>query len=415
MTALRELWALRGRRPAFVAGSLALLALLFAYPALQWWLSSIGVEGGLDYFDLGAYRTAVDNWQAGEPLYVEADDGGYHGSYLYPPVYVLLFWPVSTLAFDTAGHLWNLGSLLVLWLGLQAAVAAYGLRLAVYERCLLLWAIVGFQPVIIAVRLAQVTVLLAGLLSFALAALVYAERQDDGRAQFASGVATALGGTMKLTYAPAGAHLLAERRRFVGAVATGLVLLAVSLAVFGVDAHRAYLDVLTWGKDWGEGSRHPRAWGPAYFRPLWVVDGPVALAVRVGVAGGVAVLAVLAAGRGVEAETFALGVAAIPLLAPRAYTQDLVVLLPVVVVLLASELRCPDGRPVVPVIGLGLVALHAHGLYAMVSVLPGRVPGGELVAEVSPALQPGLWGTLLLVGLAGWRVAEAVSIRRLEF
>lgn len=371
---------------------------------------------GLDYYDLGAYGIAVANWQAGEPLYVQAVDGGYHGSYLYAPVYVLLFWPLAMVAFETAGHLWDGASVLLLWLGLQAAVAAYGLPLAWYERALLLWAIVGFYPVIISMRLAQVSIYLAGLLAFALAALLYAERADDDSGRYASGVATALGGTVKLTYSPAGAHLLADRRRFVGGVATGLVLLAVSLTVFGVDAHVAYLDVLAWGKDWGVGSRHPRLWGPAYFRPLQVLDGTAGLAVRLALAAAVSVLAVLAAHSDVDAEVFALGVAAVPFVAPRAYTQDLAAFLPVVVVLLATELRRPpgEGRPLIPVVSLWLAAVHAYGLYAMVNVLPDRVPGGDLVAELSPVLQPGLWGAVLLVGLAGWRVAEAVGVPSLS-
>lgn len=406
MSALRQLWTLRQRRPWFVAGSLAVLAFLVVYPAVQWWLQSVGIAGELRYFDLGAYRTAVGNWQAGDPIYVPDDDGDYHGGYLYPPVYVLLFWPLSELSFREAGHLWNVLSVATLWVGLQAVIAAYGQRLAWYERGLLLWAIVGFHPTILSIRLAQVSVFLAGLLAIALAALVYGERTDSTFAQYASGVATALGGTMKLIYAPAGAHLLQNRRRFVGAIAAGLGLLAVSLAVFGVETHRAYLDVLAWGKGWGE-SRPPHIWGPAYFRPLQGIDGTASMVVRIAGTITISALAVYTTDRDVDAETFALGVAAIPLLAPRAYTQDLVVFLPVVVVLLAAELRRPDGYPLIPVVGLWLAAIHAYGLYLVVEVVPPHLPGGDLLVALAPVLQPGLWATLLFVGLSAWRVADA--------
>jgi hypothetical protein len=409
MAALQQLWALRQRRPWFVACSLAVLAFLLAYPAVQWWLQSIEVAGEFRYFDLGAYRRAVRNWQAGDPLYVENEGGGYHGSYLYPPVYVLLFWPLQDLAFEAAGVVWNAISIALLWAGLQAAIAAYGLGLASYERVLLLWALVGFHPTVVSMRLAQVSVFLAGLLSLALAALLYADRNDDTLAHYASGIATALGGTVKLIYAPAGAHLLADRRRFFGAVVTALALLAVSLAVFGIDTHRAYLDVLTWGKGWGE-SRHPSIWGPALYRPLYVLGPTVGMAVRILGAILVSALAVVSAGDSVDPEVFALGVAAIPLLAPRAYTQDLVVFLPVVVVLLASELRRPDGQPLVPVVGLWLAAVHAHGLFVFVEVLPGEVPGGGYLIDLAPILQPGLWAALCLIGLATWRVAEGATL-----
>lgn len=414
MTALRQLWALRRRRPWFVAGALALLAFLCCYPAIQWWLQSVGIAGEFTYHDMSAYRSAVRNWAAGESLYVREEDGGFHGSYLYPPVYVLLFWPFAQLPFEQSGIAWNVVSVALLWGGLQAVVAAYGLRLAWYERGLLLWGILGFQPAILSIRIGQTSVFLAGLLSVALAALVWGERRDgelrdDGRtSQFLSGALTAVAGSVKLVYAPVGAHLLADRRRFAAAAATGLALLGVGVAVFGLDAHADYLEVLQWGKGWGE-SRPPSLWLPGYYRPLYVL-GSLVIPVKLALSAGVAALAWLAAGEGVDDLTFALGVAAMPLLAPRVYTLDLVVFLPVVVALLARELSRADGRPLVPLMGLWLAAVHAYGLYAVVEVLPDVAPAGDLFVEHAAWLQPGLWGTLLLAGLAAWRVAEAVDV-----
>jgi hypothetical protein len=409
MGALRQLWELRGRRPWFVVVAFSVLAFLLVYPAVQWWLQSLGIPGDFTYHDMSAYRSAVHNWGAGESLYVQNEDGGYHGSYLYPPVYVLLFWPFAQLPFEQSGVAWNVLSVALLWGGLQAVVAAYGVRLAWYEPALLLWAILGYQPVILSIRIAQVSVFLAGLLSVALAALLYAERGGGGRlAGYLSGTLTAVAGTVKLIYAPAGAHLSTDRRRFGAAVAAGLALSVVGLAVFGVEAHVDYLDVLRWGKGWGE-SRPPHLWLPGYYRPMYVF-GRLTVPVQLFLAAVVAALSALAADEGVDDVTFALGVAAVPLLAPRAYTLDLAVFLPVVVVLLATELPREDGRPLVPVVGLWLAAIHAYGLYAVVNVLPERLPAGELLVEYAWLLQPGLWGTLLLVGLAGWRVAEAAAV-----
>jgi hypothetical protein len=405
MAALRQLWSARRRRPWFVAGSLALLAFLLVWPAIQWYLQSAGIAGEFTYHDMSAYRSAVSNWQAGESLYVRDDDGGFHGSYLYPPVYVLLFWPFARLGFEQSGIAWNVVSVALLWGGLQAVAAAYRLRLAWYERGLLLWAVLGFQPVILSIRIGQTSVFLAGLLAVALAALVYGERRDDDRLRYLSGAATAVAGTLKLVYAPVGAHLLADRRRLAAAVATGAALLGVGLAVFGVDAHADYLEVLRWGKGWGE-SRAPHLWLPGYYRPLYVL-GSLVIPAKLVLAGVVAALSWVAAGADADDLTFALGVAAMPLLAPRVYTLDLAVFLPVVAVLLASELSREDGRPLVPVVGLWLAAVHAYGLYLVVDVLPQRVPAGDLLVEYAAWLQPGLWGTLLLVGLAARRVAAA--------
>lgn len=416
MAALRQLWSARRRRPWFVAGSLALLAFLLVWPAIQWYLQSAGIAGEFTYHDMSAYRSAVSNWGAGESLYVRDDDGGFHGSFLYPPVYALLFWPFAGLGFEQSGIAWNVVSVALLWGGLQAVAAAYRLRLAWYERGLLLWAILGFQPAVLSIRIGQTSIFLAGLLAVALAALVYGERRDDDRLRYLSGAATAVAGTVKLVYAPVGAHLLADRRRFAAAVATGAALLGVGLAVFGVDAHADFLEVLRWGKGWGE-SRSPHLWLPGYYRALYVL-GSLVLPAKVALAGVVATLAWLAGGDGADDLTFALGVAAMPLVAPRVYTLDLVVFLPAAAVLLAAELDREDGRPLVPVAGLWLTAVHAYGLYLVVETLPGRMSFGDLLVEHAAWLQPGLWGTLLLVGLAGWRVAEAARdgdrLRRLQ-
>jgi hypothetical protein len=420
MSALRQLWSLRRRRPWFVAASFAVLAFLLAYPALHWWLQSTGIAGEFRYFDLGAYRQAVNNWQAGDPLYVQNDNGGYHGSYLYPPVFVLLFvpftdFPFADITFYQAGALLNIVSVGLLWVGLQAAIAGYGLSLAWYERALLLWAIGGFAPVIVSMQLAQVSVFLAALLAFALAGLLYDERDGTGRlAAYASGFATAVAGTLKLIYAPAGAHLLQDRRRFVGAVATGLALAVLSVAVFGVETHLRYYDVLTWGKGWGDSRAPypPGLWLPPYYRPFYYLGSTAGMVIRVGLAAVISALALLSVDEGVESETFALGVAAIPLVAPRAYTQDLAVFLPVVVALLATELRREDGHPIVPVVGLWLAAVHAYGLYAIVNLLGDWFPPSATptLKPIAGLLQPGLWAALLLVGLAMYRVGDAATL-----
>jgi hypothetical protein len=421
MAALRKLWSLRRRRPVFVATSLAVLAFLVTYPAIHWWLQARGVAGEFRYFDLGAYRAAVNAWQAGDPIYVENDNGGYHGSYLYPPVYLLLFLPVTDvpfadLTFHQAGTLLNVVSLGLLWVGLQAAIAAYGLRLAWVERLLLLWAVAGFAPVIVSMQLAQVSVLLAAILAFALAGIQYGDgdRRRGRLGHYASGALTAVAGTLKLIYAPAGAHLLVDRRRFAAAVAAALGLVAVSLAVFGVEAHVQYYDVLTWGKGWGD-SRPPfppNLWLPPYYRPFYYLGSTVGMAIRIGLAAGITLLSLASVGEGVDTETFALGVAAIPLVAPRAYTQDLAVFLPVAVALLATELRREDGSPLVPVVGVFLAAVHPYGFYGILRLLAATAPSSsyDVLQSASGLLQPGVWAAVLFVGLAVYRVGQAAAL-----
>lgn len=405
MAALSRLWALREERPAFVGATICVLAFLLAYPLVDWQLRALEIAPPFRFWDFGAYASALDRWEAGEPLYVPNEDGGYHGTYLYPPVFLLLFRPFLALPFDQAAMAWNAFSVGLLWVGLQLVVAECGHELRIHERVGLLWLALGFQPLLLSLKFAQMSPFLAAMLCFAFVGLVRGARGKEESA-YASGLFTALAGTVKLAYAPVGAHLLQDRRRLLGAVGTGLALLALSLSVFGVEAHLTYLEVLAWGKGWTDQPRHPSLWLETYSQPLYVFGG-WAFVLRIAGSVIVAAYALLAAGAGVDRETFALGVTAMPLLAPQADTYYLTAVLPAVVVLLAGELE-RDGHPIVPVVGLWLLSVHAYALKLFVDP-PTWLPLGEAVRQLSPVLQPSLWGSLLLAGLAGVRVAERAT------
>jgi alpha-1,2-mannosyltransferase len=401
MSMLGRLWARRRDRPAFVAVSVGTLLVLFVYPAVDAYVRSLGVAQPWNYQDFGVYRAAVERWVAGDPIYVTNESGGYWGGYLYPPVFLVLFRPFTALTHAQSGLLWGVISVLLLWVALQSLAATLGVDLPWWERLLGLWAVVGFHPVLLSVKMGQTAALLGAGLTFALAGLV----ADDGVGRTASGVLTALVGTFKFAYAPVGAHLLADRDRLVAAVVTGLVLVVGSVVLFGVDTNLAYLDVLAWGFAHGSGDRLPRAylWTPPYFRQLhWL---PYATGVRLVVAGAVAVAAALAreAGRAV----FALGVAAFLLLTPLPYAYYFVAALPALVALLAEELeRGADGHPIVPVLVLLALQVHVFGLRLLVGTLPPLF--GGLPDLVFPLLQPGLWGVLACFGLAAVRVGAAL-------
>lgn len=404
MSALAALWSLRERRPRFVALAALTLAALLAYPAVDWWLRSAGVAPQFRFWDFGAYGGAVVRWHAGDPLYLRTDDGGFHGSYLYPPVALLLFVPFAALTDPLAQRLaWVTVTTGLLWVGLQRVVTALGGDLAWWERGLFLWAMLGFQPLLLAVKMGQTAPFQAAALSFALVCLL----RDDRAGGVASGALTALVGVVKLPYAPAGAHLLRDRTRFAGALLAGGGLVVFSLALFGVETHQTYLDVLRWGFEQGGDARSPALWMEAYFRPLAWLPAP-----QVGrVLASLAIAGAAVAHAGPDREVFALGVAAVPLLAPLSYTYYLVALLPAAVVLLAGELERGDrGYPTVPVVAVLAAHLHAYGLKFLVDVLPRVVPGWSTLRPVYPLLQPGLWGCALLVGLAAVRVGEHVHV-----
>lgn len=403
---LRQLWRRRTDRPWFVAGSVLVFAFFLVYPVVDWQLRSMGIAPVFSFWDFGAYTNAIDRWEAGGTLYVK-ENGSYHGSYLYPPVFLLLVRPFTALfqSFDQAAMAWEVTSIGVLWIGAQTAIRAWGVELRVWERGLLLWALVGFQPVLLAVKMGQLAPLFTGFLCFALAGVLADGSIEESTA---AGAFTTIPAAIKLPYAPAGAHLLQDRDRFLGAIAAGVGIGGLSLLAFGIDPHLKFLEVLTWGAEGGSSSRHPSLWLTPYYRPLYVV-ADVSLWIRLGGAALIAALAILAASGDAEPETFALGVAAIPLLAPRTYAYYLAVALPAAGILIARELQ-RDGYPLLPVVGLFLASVHSYGLKLLVDHVPEWSASLTVVREWAPVLQPGLWGNLVLVGVAGVRVAQAASM-----
>jgi len=421
MSLLQGLWARRRERPVLVAVAALLLASLLVYPAVDWWLrASFEFASDFRFGDFGAYTGAVDRWRAGEPLYRRTDEGGFWGTYLYPPVVVLVFWPFEALlSFRDGAMAWLLASGVLCWGGLQALVAALGYDLRWFERVGLAALLAGFHPAVLTAKLGQTALLLGGLLSVSAAALVRDGRTapiDAGPRRSPSallaGAATAVVGVVKFAYAPIGAHLLHDRRRLVGALLVVPPVVWLSIRFFGVDAHLTYLDVLRWGVSQGsDGTRSPTLWLAPYYKPLaWLPANATvetAQAFRVVASVGIAGLVVLAPPRA-RRTVFALGVAAFPLLTPQTYTYYFVALLPAAVILLADEIE-RDGYPELVLIGVLLLHCHAYGLRVLVVTLPDAVPAFDALRPVYLLLQPGLWGNAVFVGLATVRAVQATA------
>ncbi|MFB6074510.1 MAG: glycosyltransferase family 87 protein [Haloarculaceae archaeon] len=402
MSVASRLCSLRERRPVFVALAVLTLVLLFVYPAIEAWVRAVEPNAqAINFQDLSVYQGAVHRFLNGQSIYVTNSHGGFWGTYLYPPIFILVFWPFTALSHGGAGIAFGVLTTLLLWVALQLAVSQLGVSLRWYERLLGLWALAGYYPVMLSFKLGQTGALTGALVTFALVGLL----ADDRTGGFASGVATAGVGVLKFAYAPVGAHLLADRDRFLGALAGGVALVAVSVLVFGLDANLHYLDVLAWGVGQGGGDRLPRAylWFPPYFRQLHWLPGE--FYVRLGIAALVAVASLLA--RDADRAVFSLGVGTFLLITPLPYVYYFVAAIPAVLALLAVEFD-RGGYPAIPVLALLFFHVHAYGLNTLVSRLPPLV--GGIPDWVYPLLQPGLWATLLLFGLAGYRVADAVVL-----
>jgi hypothetical protein len=423
MSVLSSLLAARRERPRLVAGALLLLAALLVYPLVDAWLRARGLAAPVRPIDLGAYYGAVERWRAGGPLYVRTDAGGFHGSYLYPPVVLLLFRPLAGLPFRTIHLVWGGVGLAVLWVGVQRAATALGADLHPVERLALLPLLLGFAPVLLGLKMGQTAPLLAGLLALSLGALLYGARRDDsgGRAaRFASGGLTAVVCVIKPAYAPVAAHLLADRDRLLGGVAALAGATALSLLVFGVETHRLYLDVLAWGVGGGGMVPPPIRWVPPYFRPFYPVRGQ-GIGIRLVGSALVAALAVALGRRADRAAdgsnregaddrlAFALGVTAMPLLTPIAYAYYLAAVLPAALVLLADELALGgDGHPLLVIGALGCLQVHSQVLRLVIQRFP------DLGTALTALLQPGLWGLVALLGLAVARAVQRLDATRLR-
>jgi hypothetical protein len=410
MSTMAALWARRRDRPVLVALAALALAVLLAYPFADWWFRAQEFGSAFRFGDFGAYNAAVERWKGGEELYRRTDDGGFWGSYLYPPVVVLLFLPFTEpLPFRQSAMAWVAVTGLLLWLGLQALVGALGYDLRWFERLGLAWLLAGFHPVLLTAKMGQTSLFLGAVLAFAGATLVRdgTDGADGGVWALVSGACTAVVGIVKMAYAPVGAHLLHDPRRLKGALLTVLPVAWLSVRFFGLDAHRTYVEVLQWGiAKGGDSPRSPTLWLPPYFKPLdWL---PAPQAVRVLVCLGIVGLAVLAPPRA-RRTVFALGVAAFPLVTPQTYTYYLVALLPAAVVLLAVELE-RDGYPELVVASLLAAHFHAYGLNFFVNVVPDAVPAFAALEPAYLLFQPGLWASATLVGLAAVRVAETVDL-----
>lgn len=400
-----SLSALRQRRPVFTAVALFVLAWFLAYPALDVWLRAAGILPEFRFWDFGAYGSAVVRLSEGGPLYEQAENGGYFGTFLYPPGTLVVFEPFLGLFEYPKNRLaWVVltGSLFVI--GVQLVVSDLFPAIRWWQRALLAWATVGFQPVLLGMKMAQTSSLMGALLCFSYVGLARQRRGGAGGGVL-SGACLGVVGFFKLAYAPTGAHLLADRRRMAAAVATGLVLVALSIALYGVELHRTYLEVLQWGLSADRGARGPELGSAPYFKPLYWLPGTFALRV----VGSLSIAALALRSEASDELLFALGVAAFPLLTTLAYVYYLVAVVPAALIVLAGELR-DDGVPVVPVVGLWLLSLQSLYTQGPVEWVESFGAAAEPVYPWLPVFQPALWGCVLVAGLAFVRAAQATTV-----
>lgn len=443
---LWSLWNLRNRRPLLFTISVGTFCLLLVYPILDVILQNIGLSYPFRFqsgHDFAAYYLAARRFLAGVPIYSEqigvvgtghvytpyseaetlglgsvlppADDPRVN-AYIYPPVVVLVFVPFSLIPFEAAYVLWDAVSLFALWIGVISLLRTYDVDLSWFERVLVLWALVGFQPVLYGLKQGQITVALAALFCFAAVSFergrnaLDRHRQGGRRTRLIAGALTAVASFPKLFYATSGAHLLHDRDRFTGAIGTAVLVGCLSVAVFGVEPHQTFFEILKTGKGWGGTmpltSFAQEGFHPGYYKPFYAA-GSFSFVLRgvllFGVIGSVVVTRNCP---DTERMTFVLGLTAIPLLAPVAYTLEYASLLPAAIMLGYEEWTRIDGVPAVAPVAVALLGVQLQAVRLFAVILPSKVPALDFLVPAMALLQPGLLGNILLFGLAGYRVGE---------
>jgi hypothetical protein len=327
--------------------------------------------------------------------------------YLYPPAPLIPIRALSILPYHIGATLFAVGGVLSLWIALSALIETQ-YRLTWPRRLLLGWVLCGLHPVWYAFRLGQITPYLAALVTLSAVGL---EKRDSQGWTLWTGATVALAAFVKPYLLAAGAHLLPPRqRRLIGSIVAVGVVVVLSVVVFGIGTHQAYLAALL---DRGSASTlHPASeWHAGYFEPLaWT--GPLAWLFRAGV------VIVVIAFASIRDETiyadraaFAAGVAAVPLAAPHLFATDLVVLLPAAILLGFNERRYWSW------IGVAIVciAYQAPTVRWLATDLSGTAVAGwgANLGSSLPVyiLQPALWASIGLLALALVQLRRSVDLR----
>lgn len=323
-----------------------LIASLLLYPALHVVWIRIGIEP-LALGDFDAYYLATLRVTHGYPLYdpgpfIHLTSGIGSVSYLYPPITVVVFIPFTWLPFYPAALLWNGIQLVVLvaamWYLAEALIDDLPARyLVVLALCT-----ATYYPTIRWLEYAQITGYLTAAVAVAIASVL-----NPSPSCSVSSLTLTMAAFIKPYYAVAGTHLLQDRRRIIVALLTGGGLIGLSVLIFGIDTHQAYLSILAEGKGWGVEEDYSRY----RFTPFHAL-GSAALFVK-------AVLLLLTVGGALYARrsdtssryVAALGSVAVPLITPTANTLTLSIALPGLFVLVVHQLQIRESV-LVPAAGI---------------------------------------------------------------
>jgi hypothetical protein len=408
---VRTDWRSDIRDIALVGLFLSFLALPLSVVALK----LAGVSDGTNFYDFGAYYNAAERVLLGHGLY---DWSSTHAGttelpnspdrFLYAPITALLFLPFVMLGPGMAAGAWVISSTLFYIISVQRLLKAFDQTVSTEHQAVALIAALCFGPFVTGLVAGQVSILLAGCLTMAAVEI----RRSDGDNEHLSGIWIALPSIFKPYYAPTGAVLLHGRRRLTAAVVTGISLLAGGLLIFSYETSIDYLTVLANGKGWGVRTDPVSQWNINEFHPLYYSLN-IHFAVRILIFSVVTAVALYSRQDACLNTTmcvFSLSVCAFALGAPTIAPHALTAFVPVILFLLNRTYGRNDWTLYATIAGAFLIHIHSYTIEFLITYGPSLLNSSEAVFSVVPAMQPAVWGTILLTVVVGSELSRNLDI-----
>ncbi|MFC7227995.1 DUF2029 domain-containing protein [Salinirubellus salinus] len=354
-------------------------------------------------FHFGVYYQIGQFAIEGLPLYnTEITRIANTGSrYLYPPIIAVLYVPFTLLPVGPAGFVFNILSLGVFLGGLVYLIETLEPTAPKWVIGLAVICSTGFSPLTRSLYLGQMTPLMIGLVCIGVGLL---ERERTGDWQAVSGVVASLAAIIKMQYAPLGAFLLRGWNRLRNTLLAVSGLGLISLALFGVAEHQAFIEVLAAGKGWGK-TVDPVNWTPGDFKPLYFMTN-YRIHAKFLIITGVALLARYSRRimtTRMDRYVVALGLVTVPLVSPTPNQLILLILVPACVVVASTELHQPNGAVWLPVASVGLAHIVRPSIQYLTSF------NSNLLVL---ALQPAAWAVYLMFGHCILRIAQEIQVNR---
>lgn len=365
-------------------------------------LKLTGIADGTNFYDFGAYYNAGERMVNGYPLYDwtttypgVTDLPNSPDRYLYAPIISLLFAPFTFLPYEISALAWASISTFVYISGITVFLRSFDTEMSLKEWLVIWSSALGFGPFVVTFISGQITAIVTGLLCISAASLHSENRYSSKNA----GAILAIPVAVKAYYAPVCAPLLREKRRFFAGASAVTALIVASLVVFGIDTMVSYVELLANGKGWGEAVDPPKVWNINDFHPFYYF-GNTGYVLRGVLLSMIAIVSYRSRQYGfkyVDLYVFSLGLLGIVLGAPTLATSGVIVLAPVILFLLVTTYRSRPAISVLVLISALLIHVHPYTTEFLTSVLLPGIQAQAIAAMLVPAVQPAVWGILLLL------------------